>query len=90
LLLLAIISSTIVSKADRSFFCLSFFESIISSAIHQLLNNSSITNLELVELSSSLFTRLITFANSHTSKFNSEILISSSDSFIKANNIVVI
>jgi len=37
-----------------------------------------------------LFTKLITLANSFASKFSSVILTSSSDSLIKANNIVVI
>ncbi len=71
-------------------FCLRFLASTIASASPPFSTNSSITNLEFVDESSSLFTNKITFANSLTSNFNSDTESISSDSLIIANKTVVI
>ncbi|MDP2396102.1 MAG: hypothetical protein Q8S84_07290 [bacterium] len=87
--LVFITSSTIISNAQVSFFCLRLFSSTITSASHQLLNNSSITCFEFKVHNSSLFTNSITLANSFISNFNSSTLFITSDSLIIANNTVV-
>jgi hypothetical protein len=88
--LFLITSSTIDFNISKSFFCFKLFSSIIISASHQLLNNSSTTCLEFVDESSLESTKPIILANSFISNFKSFIFFTSSLSFISASKIVVI